>query len=57
MTEPQTITTDHVRSLLDAEPGAIIGLIEGRVDVIAADQVNSEEYRGDLARRPGCARG
>jgi hypothetical protein len=48
MTEPQTITIDHVRALLDAGPGAIIGLIEGRVEVIGAEQTDTDDYRGAL---------
>jgi hypothetical protein len=48
MTEPQTITTDHVRALLDAAPGSTIGLIEGRVEVIGADSQGSDDYRGAL---------
>ncbi|AWB90873.1 hypothetical protein [Aeromicrobium chenweiae] len=48
MTEPQTITADHVRSLLDAGPGATIGLIEGRVEVISAEQADTDAYLGAL---------
>jgi NADH dehydrogenase len=49
MTEPQTITTDHVRSLLEAdEGGAILGLIEGRVEVIDSAQLGTDEYAGAL---------
>jgi hypothetical protein len=49
MTEPQTITSDHLSRLLDADSGsAIIGLIQGRVDVIEAGQLDSEDFRGAL---------
>lgn len=48
MTEPQTITIDHVRALLDAGPGASIGLIGGRVEVIEADRRDADDYRGAL---------
>lgn len=47
MTEPQTITPDHVRTLLDADDGAAsLVLIEGRVEVLTADRLDSDEYRG-----------
>lgn len=60
MTEPQTITSDHVRSLLGREDGFIV-LIEGRVDVVGADQLDSDAFRGaievisrdDLGKRVG----
>jgi hypothetical protein len=45
MTEPQTITTDHVRALLAAQSGAIVA-IEGRIDVVDTDQLASDDYRG-----------
>jgi NADH dehydrogenase len=48
MTEPQTITADHLRSLLDAGTGARLVLIEGRVDVVGAAQLDNDEYRGAL---------
>jgi hypothetical protein len=48
MSEPQTITTDHVRALLDAGSGATIGLIEGRVEVIDAEQLGTEDFAGAL---------
>jgi hypothetical protein len=60
--DEQTITTDHVRALLQAEDGgAQLGLVGGRVELIPADQVDSDEYRGafevitrdDLAERVG----
>jgi hypothetical protein len=60
--DEQTITTDHVRALLQAEDGgALLGLVGGRVELIPADQVDSDEYAGafevitrdDLAERVG----
>jgi hypothetical protein len=46
MTEPQTITSEHLRRLLDAETdGATLGLIEGRVDLVEAD---SDDHRGAI---------
>jgi len=49
MTEPQTITTDHLRTLLAADDAeARIGLVGGAVEVIDADQRDSEQYRGAL---------
>ena len=60
MTEPQTITSDHVRSLLKQEDGFIV-LIEGRVDVVDAAQLDDDAFRGaievvsrdDLGKRLG----
>lgn len=60
MTEPQTITSDHVRSLLTREDGYLV-LVEGRVDVVDAAQLGSDAFRGaieviardDLAKRLG----
>ncbi len=60
MTEPQTITPDHVRSLLGREAGSIV-LVEGRVDVVDAAQLDSDAFRGaievisrdDLGKRVG----
>ena len=48
MTEPQTITTDDVRALLNADTAARLVLIEGRVDVIDAAQLDTDEHRGAL---------
>lgn len=49
LNEPQSITTDHVRALLAAESGgAILGLIEGQVKVIDADQRDADQYAGAL---------
>jgi hypothetical protein len=58
------ITPDDLKRLLDAtEKDAVMVLIEGRIDVIGAGQLASDEYRGalevisrdDLARRLGDA--
>ena len=47
MTEPQTITADHLRALLAADDAdAFIGLIGGGVEVIGSAQRDSEEHRG-----------
>ena len=60
--DEQTITTDHVRALLQAEDGgARLGLVGGRVELIAADEIDTDAYRGafevitrdDLADRVG----
>ena len=49
MTEPQTITIEHLNALLDASDAtSIIGLIEGKVVIIGAAQRDSEKYRGAL---------
>lgn len=48
MTEPQTITTDHVQALLGSSAGAKIMLVEGRVEVLDADAVGSQEHQGAL---------
>lgn len=56
------ITPDDLRRLLAAgEKDAILVLVEGRIDVIGAAQLASEQYRGalevvsrdDLAKRLG----
>ena len=60
MTEPPTITSDHIRSLLDLQDGFVV-LVEGRVDVVDAAQLDSEAFRGaievisrdDLGKRLG----
>ncbi|MCW2840821.1 MAG: hypothetical protein JWR55_2304 [Aeromicrobium sp.] len=45
----QTITTDHLQALLDAEGGrTTIGLVGGRIAVIGAEQLGTEEFRGAL---------
>ncbi len=44
-----TISTDDVRRLLqDEDKGAILVLVEGRIEVIGAGQLASEKYRGAL---------
>lgn len=48
MTPAQTITSDHLRSLLAAGDGAILGLLEGGVVVIEAESVSDESHRGAL---------
>lgn len=47
MTEPQTITSDHVHALLTREEGFIV-LVEGRVDVVDTAQLDSDSFRGAL---------
>ena len=34
MTEPQTVTAQHLRDLLDADPDSFLGLSEGEVRVL-----------------------
>ena len=47
MTEPQTITADHLRTLLAAgDAEAFLGLVGGQVEVIEPAQRDSEDYRG-----------
>jgi hypothetical protein len=47
--DKQTITTDHLRALLDAEDGgALLALLGGRIELIAADEVDTDAYRGAL---------
>ncbi|MBD8608726.1 hypothetical protein IFT73_17865 [Aeromicrobium sp. CFBP 8757] len=62
MTEPQTITIDHVHALLQQpSDDAVLGLVEGRVEAIDPDQLATDDYRGalevisrrDLAERLG----
>ena len=49
MTEPQTITADHLRTLLAADDAeARLGLIGGTVEVIGGADRDSEQYRGAL---------
>jgi hypothetical protein len=43
MTEPQTITPDHVRTLLAADDGAASLVL---IEVLAADRLGTEEYLG-----------
>jgi NADH dehydrogenase len=43
-----TISPDDVRQLLQADADAVLVLIEGRAQVIAGTQVNSDDFRGAL---------
>ena len=43
-----TISPDDVRRLLDADGDATLVVIEGRAEVVDADQLGSDEYRGAL---------
>jgi NADH dehydrogenase len=43
-----TVSADDVRRLHSAEGDAVLVLIEGRADVVTADQLASDEYRGAL---------
>lgn len=40
MTEPQTITPDHLRQLLAAPPGAFLGLVEGEVRIVGSQDAD-----------------
>jgi hypothetical protein len=54
MTDPQTITPDHLRSLLDADSDtATLALLEGRIDITDADQGLEVISRQELAERLG----
>ena len=47
MSEPQTVTPEHVRALLDSDDeAATLVLIEGRVAVASRDQLASDDFRG-----------
>jgi hypothetical protein len=37
VTEPQTVTADHLRTLLAAAPDCSLGLVEGEVRVVDGD--------------------
>lgn len=59
MTEPQTITPDHLRQLLAAPPGAFLGLVEGEVRVVergdatgALEVVSAHDLRGRVGQEP-----
>jgi hypothetical protein len=42
-----TPTTDDLRRLLDSDqPDAVLVLVEGRLDVVAAEDLDSNRYRG-----------
>ncbi|MCV7172922.1 hypothetical protein H7I41_23640 [Mycobacterium manitobense] len=43
-----TVSADDVRRLHGAEGDAVLVLIEGRAEVVTADQLESDEYRGAL---------
>jgi hypothetical protein len=55
MTDPQTITTDHLRALLDADSDtAALGLLEGRIEITDANQGGLEVItRSELVERVG----
>lgn len=39
MDEPQTVTPEHLRTLLGSDAGdATLGLLEGRIEILGADQ-------------------
>ena len=42
------ISSDDVKNLLDAGPDAMMVLIEGRAEVIGADELDTDDYRGAL---------
>jgi hypothetical protein len=43
------VSTDDVRRLLQAdEPDSVLVLVEGRMEVIGASELASEQYRGAL---------
>ncbi|OFJ53334.1 hypothetical protein [Mycolicibacterium grossiae] len=43
-----TITSDDVRSLLDADADAVLVLLEGRAQVVAGGDLDDEAHRGAL---------
>ncbi|MDF2825278.1 MAG: pyridine nucleotide-disulfide oxidoreductase [Mycobacterium sp.] len=43
-----TIVSNDVEQLLGAGPDAVMVLIEGRVEVIGRDELDTDEYRGAL---------
>ncbi|MGA5463340.1 hypothetical protein [Mycobacterium sp. NPDC050041] len=43
-----TVSADDVRRLQSAEGDAVLVLIEGRAEVVTAEQLTSDEYRGAL---------
>lgn len=45
-----TISADDVRRLIQASelPGAVLVLIQGHTEVLSAEQLDSDEYRGAL---------
>lgn len=59
MTEPQTVTAQHLRDLLDADPDSFLGLAEGEVRVVrrpdddgALEVVDAATLRGLLGPEP-----
>ena len=49
MTEPQSITVEHLRRLLAADDEvAILGLVGGAVEVVEPEQRDDDELRGAL---------
>lgn len=49
MSEPQTITTDHVRALLQADGDqSMLGLVGGEVQVLEAARLDDDDVRGAL---------
>ncbi|EHB55213.1 hypothetical protein MycrhDRAFT_2407 [Mycolicibacterium rhodesiae JS60] len=42
------ITADNVRQLLDSQSDTVLVLVEGRVDVIDAAELDTDDYRGAL---------
>ncbi len=42
------ITADDVRRLLGSETDAVLVLVEGRIDVVAPGDLETETYRGAL---------
>ncbi len=42
------ITADEVRRLLGSETDAVLVLVEGRIDVVAATDLETDAYRGAL---------
>jgi len=42
------VTADDVRRLLAAGPDAVLILVEGRVDVVAPAELDTDAYRGAL---------
>jgi hypothetical protein len=43
-----TISGDDVRQLLQAETTAVLVLVEGRIEVVTATELDSDAYRGAL---------
>ena len=42
------ISSDDVKTLLEAGPSAVLVLIEGRAEVIGSDELDTDEYLGAL---------